>query len=235
MAVGKKYKAAKEKIGAGVTFGIDEAVAKVKENAYAKFDETVEMSVRLGVDPKQADQMVRGTVALPNGTGKKVRILVITKGEKEQEARDAGADHVGNEEYLEKLKGGWADIDVIVATPDMMSKLGPLGKVLGPRGLMPNPKAGTVTNDVAKAVREIKAGKIEYRVDKTGNIGVPIGKVSFQAEALVQNALTFMDAIVKAKPASAKGTYLKNVAISSTMGVGLKLSTQDLLARLKSS
>jgi large subunit ribosomal protein L1 len=234
MAVGKKYKAAKEKIGSGVAFNIDEAVAKVKENAYAKFDETVEISVRLGVDPKQADQMVRGTVALPNGTGKKVRILVITKGEKEQEARDAGADHVGNEEYLEKLKGGWSDIDVIVATPDMMSKLGPLGKILGPRGLMPNPKAGTVTNDVAKAVREIKAGKIEYRVDKTGNIGVPIGKVSFQPEALVQNAMTFMDAVVKAKPASAKGTYLKNVAISSTMGVGLKLSTQDLLARLKS-
>jgi len=234
MAVGKKYKAAKEKIGSGVVFNIDEAVAKVKENAYAKFDETVEISVRLGVDPKQADQMVRGTVALPNGTGKKVRILVITKGEKEQEARDAGADHVGNEEYLEKLKGGWADMDVIVATPDMMSKLGPLGKILGPRGLMPNPKAGTVTNDVAKAVREIKAGKIEYRVDKTGNIGVPIGKVSFQPEALVQNAMTFMDAVVKAKPASAKGTYLKNVAISSTMGVGIKLSTQDLLARLKS-
>jgi large subunit ribosomal protein L1 len=234
MAVGKKYKAAKEKIGSDVAFNIDEAVAKVKENAFAKFDETVEISVRLGVDPKQADQMVRGTVALPNGTGKKVRILVITKGEKEQEARDAGADHVGNEEYLEKLKGGWSDIDVIVATPDMMSKLGPLGKILGPRGLMPNPKAGTVTNDVAKAVREIKAGKIEYRVDKTGNIGVPIGKVSFQPEALVQNAMTFMDAVVKAKPASAKGTYLKNVAISSTMGVGLKLSTQDLLARLKS-
>lgn len=234
MAAGKKYRAAKEKIGSDVVFNIDEAIAKVKENAYAKFDETVEMSVRLGVDPKQADQMVRGTVALPNGTGKKVRILVITKGEREQEARDAGADHVGNEEYLEKLKGGWADIDVIVSTPDMMSKLGPLGKILGPRGLMPNPKAGTVTNDVAKAVREIKAGKIEYRVDKTGNIGVPIGKVSFQPEALVQNAMSFMDAVVKAKPASAKGTYLKNVAISSTMGVGLKLSTQDLLARLKS-
>jgi large subunit ribosomal protein L1 len=233
MAAGKKFRAAKEKIGNVAAFNIDEAVAKVKENAFAKFDETVEMSVRLGVDPKQADQMVRGTVALPNGTGKKVRILVITKGEKEQEARDAGADHVGNEEYLEKLKAGWADIDVIVATPDMMSKLGPLGKLLGPRGLMPNPKAGTVTNDVAKAVREIKAGKIEYRVDKTGNIGVPIGKVSFQPEALVQNAMAFMDAIVKAKPASAKGTYLKNVAISSTMGVGLKLSTQDLLTRLK--
>jgi large subunit ribosomal protein L1 len=233
MAVGKKYKADQEKIGTGV-LNIDDAVAKVKENAYAKFDETVEMSVRLGVDPKQADQMVRGTVALPNGTGKKVRILVITKGEKEQEARDAGADHVGNDEYLEKLKGGWADIDVIVATPDMMSKLGPLGKLLGPRGLMPNPKAGTVTNDVSKAVREIKAGKIEYRVDKTGNIGVPIGKVSFSAEALIQNAMTFMDAVVKAKPASAKGTYLKNVAISSTMGVGIKLSANDLMARLKS-
>ncbi len=233
MAVGKKYKAAKEKIGTATSFNIEEAVAKVKETAFAKFDETVEMSVRLGVDPKQADQMVRGTVALPNGTGKKVRILVITKGEKEQEARDAGADHVGNEEYLEKLKAGWADIDVIVATPDMMSKLGPLGKLLGPRGLMPNPKAGTVTNDVSKAVREIKAGKIEYRVDKTGNIGVPIGKVSFTAEALVQNAMTFMDAIVKARPSSAKGTYLKNVGISSTMGVGIKLAPNDLLARLK--
>lgn len=233
MAVGKKYKAASEKIGQNVVLNIEEAVAKVKENAFAKFDETVEMSVRLGVDPKQADQMVRGTVALPNGTGKKVRILAITKGEKEQEARDAGADYVGNDEYLEKLKGGWADIDVIVATPDMMSKLGPLGKILGPRGLMPNPKAGTVAADVAKAVREIKAGKIEYRVDKTGNIGVPIGKVSFATEALVQNAMTFMDAVVKAKPSSAKGTYLKNVAISSTMGVGIKLSTQDLMARLK--
>ena len=233
MAVGKKYKAAAEKIGPNVVLNIEEAITKVKENAYAKFDETVEMSVRLGVDPKQADQMVRGTVALPNGTGKKVRILAITKGEKEQEARDAGADYVGNDEYLEKLKGGWADIDVIVATPDMMSKLGPLGKILGPRGLMPNPKAGTVAADVAKAVREIKAGKIEYRVDKTGNIGVPIGKVSFAVEALVQNAMTFMDAVVKAKPSAAKGTYLKNVAISSTMGVGIKLSTQDLMARLK--
>jgi large subunit ribosomal protein L1 len=233
MAVGKKYKAAAEKIGQNVVLNIEEAITKVKENAYAKFDETVEMSVRLGVDPKQADQMVRGTVALPNGTGKKVRILAITKGEKEQEARDAGADYVGNDEYLEKLKGGWADIDVIVATPDMMSKLGPLGKILGPRGLMPNPKAGTVAADVAKAVREIKAGKIEYRVDKTGNIGVPIGKVSFAVEALVQNAMTFMDAVVKAKPSAAKGTYLKNVAISSTMGVGIRLSTQDLMARLK--
>jgi large subunit ribosomal protein L1 len=233
MAVGKKYKAAKEKIGATTGMTLDEAVAKVKENAFAKFDETVEMSVRLGVDPKQADQMVRGTVALPNGTGKTVRILVVTKGEKEQDARDAGADHVGNEEYIEKLKGGWADIDVIVATPDMMGKLGPLGKILGPKGLMPNPKAGTVTQDVGRAVREIKAGKIEYRVDKTGNIGVPIGRVSFSTEALLQNATAFMDAVVKAKPASAKGTYLKNVAISSTMGVGIKLSTQDLLAKLK--
>lgn len=234
MAVGKKYKAAKEKIGVGVSMTLDEAVVKVKENAYAKFDETVEMSVRLGVDPKQADQMVRGTVELPNGTGKHVRILVITKGEKENDARNAGADHVGNEDYIEKLKGGWADIDVIVATPDMMGKLGPLGKILGPKGLMPNPKAGTVTQDVGRAVKEIKAGKIEYRVDKTGNIGVPIGKVSFSAEAITQNAMAFMDAIVKAKPASAKGTYLKNVGISSTMGVGIKLSTQDLLAKLKS-
>jgi large subunit ribosomal protein L1 len=233
MPVGKKYKAAKEKIGVGKIYNVDEAVKLVKDNAPAKFDETVEMSVRLGVDPKQADQMVRGTVALPNGTGKKVRILVIAKGEKEQEARDAGADHVGNDDFIEKIKGGWADVDVIVATPDMMGKLGPLGKLLGPKGLMPNPKAGTVTMDVAKAVKEIKGGKIEYRVDKVGNIGVPIGKVSFTYDALLQNAMTFMEAVVKAKPASAKGTYLKNVAMSSTMGVGVKLSTQDLLTRLK--
>ena len=233
MKHGKKFRSAKEKIGVGKSYPIEEAVKLLKENAYAKFDETVEVSVRLGVDPKQADQMVRGTVPLPHGTGKKVRILVIAKGEKEQEARDAGADHVGNDEYLEKLKVGCADIDVIIATPDMMSKLGPLGKILGPRGLMPNPKAGTVTMDVTKAVKEIKAGKIEYRVDKTGNIGVPIGKVSFAAEALRDNAVTFMEAVIKAKPSSAKGTYLKNATISSTMGPGIKLSTQELLTKLK--
>lgn len=233
MKVGKKYKAARETVGPKDAIDLDSAIKRLKEAAYAGFDETVEMVVRLGVDPRQADQMVRGTVALPAGTGKNVRVLVITKGEKEQEARDAGADHVGAEEYLEKLKEGWTDIDVIVATPDMMPKLGPLGKVLGPRGLMPNPKAGTVTPDVGKAVQEIKAGKIEYRVDKTGNVAVPIGKISFADEKLQQNAVAFLDAIMRAKPASAKGTYLKNASICSTMGPGIKLSTADIVTRLR--
>ena len=233
MRHGKKYRAAAEKLGTTSSLTLEQAVKFIKENAKAKFDETVEMAVRLGVDPKQADQMIRGTVSLPNGTGKKVRVLVIAKDQKLEEAREAGADHAGNDEYLEKLKGGWAEIDVIVCTPDMMGKLGPLGKVLGPKGLMPNPKAGTVTADVSKAVKEIKAGKIEYRVDKTGNIGVPIGKASFTEEALVHNASTIMEAIIKARPSSAKGTYLKNVAMSSTMGVGIKISTADLMTRSK--
>jgi large subunit ribosomal protein L1 len=234
MKVGKKYKSAKEAVGPKEPKTLPDAVKLVKDHAFAGFDETVEVAVRLGVNPKHADQMVRGTVALPHGTGKTVRVLVITKGEKEQEAREAGADHVGSDDYLEKLKEGWSDVDVIVATPDMMSKLGPLGKVLGPRGLMPNPKAGTVTMDVAKAVRDIKAGKIEYRVDKTGNISVPVGKVSFAEQALQENVLAFMSAVMRAKPASAKGTYLKNASICSTMGVGVKLSTQDLISDLKS-
>ncbi len=234
MKHGKKYNTARKNIGEKVSLPLEQAVKLVKDNAYAKFDETVEVAVRLGVDPKQADQMIRGTVALPNGTGKKVRILVIAKDDKLEDARAAGADHAGNEDYLEKIKAGWADIDVIVATPDMMGKLGPLGKVLGPKGLMPNPKAGTVTADVTKAIKEIKAGKIEYRVDKTGNIGVPIGKASFTHEALTQNAMAFLEAIVKARPASAKGTYLKNAAISSTMGPGVKVSTADILSRVKS-
>ncbi|MCC6964474.1 MAG: 50S ribosomal protein L1 [candidate division Zixibacteria bacterium] len=235
MKHGKNYSNARKKMGEKLPVPLEQAVKAVKGNAYAKFDETVEVAVRLGVDPKQADQMIRGTVALPNGTGKKVRILVIAKDEKLEDARAAGADHAGNEDYLEKLKGGWADIDVIVATPDMMGKLGPLGKVLGPKGLMPNPKAGTVTADVTKAVREIKAGKIEYRVDKTGNIGVPIGKVSFTEEQLAQNAMAFLEAIIKARPASAKGTYLRNAAMSSTMGPGVKISTADILARVKTA
>lgn len=234
MKVGKKYKSAKEALGPKEPKNLTEAVKLVKDNSFAGFDETVEVAVRLGVNPKHADQMVRGTVALPHGTGKTVRVLVITKGEKEQEAREAGADHVGSDEYLEKLKEGWSDVDVIVATPDMMSKLGPLGKVLGPRGLMPNPKAGTVTMDVAKAVKDIKAGKIEYRVDKTGNVAVPVGKLSFSEQAIQENVLAFMAAIMRAKPATAKGTYLKNASICSTMGVGVKLSTQDLISDLKS-
>lgn len=234
MKAGKNYKAAREKVGPKEAVDLDAAIKNVKEASFANFDETVEMVVRLGVNPKHADQMVRGTVALPAGTGKAVRVLVITKGEKEQEARDAGADHVGAEEYLEKLKEGWSDIDVLVATPDMMPKLGPLGKVLGPRGLMPNPKAGTVTADVGKAVQEIKAGKIEYRVDKTGNVAVPVGKVSFTEDNLRKNVLAFMDAIMRARPATAKGTYLRNASISSTMGPGVKVSTADIVARLRS-
>jgi large subunit ribosomal protein L1 len=234
MKVGKNYKAAREKAGPKEAIDLETAIKRVKEAGYAKFDETVEMAVRLGVNPKHADQMVRGTVALPAGTGRAVRVLVITKGDKEQEARDAGADHVGSDEYLEKLKEGWADIDVIVATPDMMPKLGPLGKILGPRGLMPNPKAGTVTPDVAKAVQEIKAGKIEYRVDKTGNVAVPIGKLSFSEENLNKNALAFMGAIMRARPSTAKGTYLQNASICSTMGPGIKVSTTDIAARLRS-
>jgi len=192
----------------------------VKSSAYAKFDESVDIAVRLGVDPKHADQIVRGTVALPHGTGKKVRVLVITQGEKAKEAETAGADAVGIE-FIQKIKDGWLDCDVIVATPDVMGQLAPLGKVLGPRGLMPNPKAGTVTMDVSKAVRELKAGKIEFRVDKSGIVHAPIGKKSFAADALEQNLQAFMDAIVRARPAAAKGHYVRSVTVSSTMGPGV--------------
>ncbi len=233
MRHGKKYRAATDKLKDLKDLTLDEAVKLVKESAYAKFDETVEVAVRLGVDPKHADQMIRGTVALPNGTGKSIKVLVLAKDERLEEAKAAGADFAGNDEYIEKIKGGWTDVDMIIATPDMMPKLGPLGKILGPKGLMPNPKAGTVTQDVAKAVKEFKAGKIEYRVDKTGNINVPVGKVSFSEDGLQQNVLVFMDAIMKARPASAKGTYLKNASICSSMGPGLQLSTTDLVAKLR--
>src|SRR5205809_679717 len=199
-----------------------EAVEKVKAAAYAKFDESVDVAVRLGVDPKHADQIVRGTVSLPNGTGKKIRVLVIAQGEKAKEGEAAGADFVGVE-YVQKIKDGWLDTDVIVATPDVMGQLGPLGKVLGPRGLMPNPKAGTVTMDVARAVKELKAGKIEFRVDKSGIVHAPIGKKSFSADALAENLQTFMEAIVRAKPAAAKGHYIRSVTVSSTMGPGVPL------------
>jgi len=199
-----------------------EALQQVKSRAFAKFDETVDIAVRLGVDPRHADQIVRGTVVLPHGTGKKVRVLVITQGDKVKEAEAAGADFVGVE-YVQKIKDGWLDVDAIVATPDVMGLLGPLGRVLGPRGLMPNPKAGTVSMDVAKAVREIKAGKIEFRVDKTGNVHAPIGKASFSVEQLEQNYVAFMDTIVRAKPSAAKGTYVRTVAVSSTMGPGYRI------------
>jgi len=199
-----------------------QAIEFVKSSAFAKFDETVEVAVRLGVDPRHADQVVRGTVVLPAGTGKTVRVLVIADGEKAREAEQAGADYVGTE-YVAKIKEGWLDFDVLVATPNLMGQLGQLGRVLGPRGLMPNPKAGTVTFDVARAVREVKAGKIEFRVDKSGNVHAAIGKVSFPAEALETNFTAFMDQIVRAKPAAAKGVYVRNVAISSTMGPGVAI------------
>jgi large subunit ribosomal protein L1 len=233
MKRGKNYKQAKEKVGKGKSYELGEAVSKIKEYTFAKFDETVEMSLRLGVDPKHADQMVRGTTLLPNGTGKKVRVLVLTKGEKEKEAKEAGADFVGLEEYIEKITKGWLDVDVVVATPDVMSQVGKLGKILGTKRMMPNPKSGTVTFDVAKAVKELKAGKIEFRVDKGGNIGAPIGKLSFSEEQLYENAKVFLDVIVRAKPAAAKGTYLKNASISSSLGPGVRLDTSSILNLLK--
>ena len=221
---GKKYRAAAEKRDIASTYQARQALELVKTNAFAKFDETVEVAVRLGVDPRHADQVVRGTVVLPAGTGKSVRVLVIAQGEKAREAEQAGADFVGTE-YIQRIKDGFLDFDVMVATPDQMGQVGQLGRVLGPRGLMPNPKAGTVTFDVARAVREVKAGKIEFRVDKSGNVHAPIGKVSFAAEALETNLTAFMDQIVRSKPAAAKGVYVRNVAISSTMGPGVSIDT----------
>jgi large subunit ribosomal protein L1 len=219
---GKKYRAAVAKLEDGKLYSVEQAVSLVKQTSYTKFDATVDVAVRLGVDPRHADQVVRGTVVLPHGTGKSVRVLVIAQGDRAREAEAAGADFVGTE-YLQKLKDGWLDCDVIVATPDVMGQLGALGRVLGPRGLMPNPKAGTVTMDVARAVREIKAGKIEFRVDKTGNLHAPIGKVSFSEAQLAANLQTFLETIVKAKPSASKGTYLRAATVSSTMGPGIKL------------
>jgi large subunit ribosomal protein L1 len=221
---GKKFRAAVAKVDRAKEYPIPDAVALVKDSSFAKFDETVDVAVNLGVDPRHADQVVRGTVVLPHGTGKSVRVLVITQGDRVREAEAAGADFVGVE-YIQKIKDGWLETDVIVATPDVMGQLGALGKVLGPRGLMPNPKAGTVTMDVTKAVREIKAGKIEFRVDKSGNVHAPVGKVSFPAPNLAANVQAFMDTIARAKPAAAKGTYIRSATISSTMGPGVKLET----------
>jgi large subunit ribosomal protein L1 len=233
MKHGKKYTAVRSKIDPRASFPLDQAVKMVKDSAYAKFDETVEVAVRLGVDPKKADQMIRGTVSLPHGTGKQVRVLVLAKGERVQEAKEAGADHVGLEDYIEKIQGGWLECDVIVAAPDVMAAVGKIGKLLGPKGMMPNPKSGTVTPEVGKAVKEIKKGKIAFKVDRTGNVQVPVGKVSFGFDALKENALSFVDMIMRLKPASAKGLYLQNASITSTMGAGVKLDTQDLLAQLR--
>jgi large subunit ribosomal protein L1 len=221
---GKKFRAAAERVDRAATYQARQAIDLVKSAAFAKFDETVEVAVRLGVDPRHADQVVRGTVVLPAGTGKSVRVLVIAQGPKVAEAEQGGADMVGVE-YIQRIKDGFLDFDVMIATPDLMGQVGQLGRVLGPRGLMPNPKAGTVTFDVGRAVREVKAGKIEFRVDKGGNVHAPIGKVSFAPEALETNFTAFMDQIVRSKPAAAKGVYVKNVALSSSMGPGVAVDT----------
>lgn len=225
--MGKKYKEAAKLIDRTVSYELAEAVDLTKKSATAKFDEIIELAVRLGVDPKKADQQIRGAVVLPHGTGKTQKVLVFAKGEKLKEAEAAGADYAGDAEYINKIQQGWFDFDVIVATPDMMGEVGKLGRVLGPKGLMPNPKTGTVTFDVTKAINDIKAGKVEYRVDKSGNIHVPVGKKSFDNEKLVENINTVIETLVKVKPATAKGVYLKNIAIASTMGPGVKVSSAD--------
>ncbi len=225
----KKFNEAQKLIDKEKVYEPEEGFALLKQAAYVKFDETVDVSIRLGVDPRHADQKVRGTLVLPNGTGQSRKVLVFAKGDKAKEAEDAGADYVGGEELAEKITGGWVDFDIAIATPDMMGVVGKLGRVLGPRGLMPKPKVGTVTNDVAKAVEESKAGKIEYNVDKAGIVHVPVGKISFEAEQLVQNYRALIDALLKAKPAAAKGQYLKTAHISSTMGPGLKVATSKTI------
>ncbi len=228
---GKKYRDARENVPVGVKFAPGQALELVRDLAYANFDESVEVATRLSVDPRKADQIVRGTVVLPHGTGKSVRVLVIAEGEKADDARNAGADYVGSE-FVEKIQGGWLDFDVVVATPDQMGKVGPLGRILGPRGLMPTPKAGTVTMDVTRAVSDIKAGKIEFRVDKSGNLHAPIGKVSFELEKLEENLAAFMDSVVRARPAAAKGGYVQSVTVSSTMGPGVSIEPNIYRRRL---
>jgi large subunit ribosomal protein L1 len=227
------HKEALAKIDRNRNYPIEEAVAMVKEAAHAKFDETVEVSVRLGVDPRKADQMVRGAVVLPNGLGKTVRVLVFAKGEKAQEAKEAGADHVGGDDLVEKIQGGWYDFDTAIATPDMMGVVGKIGRLLGPRGLMPNPKVGTVTFEVAKAVDEAKSGKVAYRVEKAGIVHAAVGKVSFEPGKLQENMVALVDALIKAKPSTAKGIYLRKVSVSSTMGPGINIDVPGLQALVK--
>lgn len=231
--MGKKYEQAKLKVDLQRRYSLDEAVELVKETSFANFDETVEMAVRLGIDPKHADQMVRGAVVLPHGTGKNVRVLVFAKGDKEREARDAGADYVGAEELIKKISEGWLEFDKAIATPDMMGAVSRIGKVLGPRGLMPSPKVGTVTFEVEKAVKELKAGKVEYRADKTANLHVSVGKKSFEASKIKENILMLIDSVIKAKPPASKGTYLRGIALSTTMGPGVKVDPIKAAAALK--
>jgi large subunit ribosomal protein L1 len=223
---GKKYLAAAQKVDRTKRYSIEEAIALLKTLSFEKFDASVQVSLNLNVDPRHADQQIRGAVVLPHGTGRSQKVLVVTQGPKEKEATEAGADYVGNKEILEKIKGGWFDFDVIIATPDMMGELGKLGKILGPKGLMPNPKTGTVTMNVAQAVADVKKGKVEYRVDKEGNISVLFGKVSFKEEQLIENLTTLMDLIRKARPAAVKGHYMNNVVLSTTMGPGIRLITE---------
>lgn len=226
--IGKRFKALIKSFNQAETFSYTDAIEVVKKNANAKFDESFEIAMNLGVDPRKADQLVRGTVSLPHGTGKTVKVLVMAKAPKDKEALDAGADYAGLEEYVEKIKGGWTDIDVIIATPDVMGEVGKLGRILGPRGLMPNPKSGTVTFDLKQAVQDVKAGKIEFRVDKTGNIHASVGKCSFEAKKLAENVNSFYQSILRAKPSTAKGKYVKSIFFSSTMGPSVKISEQSL-------
>ncbi|MDI6739894.1 MAG: 50S ribosomal protein L1 [Candidatus Edwardsbacteria bacterium] len=230
MHQGKKYTNSAKKTDSNKSYPLKEAMALVKDMAYAKFDETVELSLNLGVDPKQSDQNLRGTILLPHGSGKKVRVLVFAKGEKESEATDAGADFAGADDLIKKVSEGWTEFDVAIATPDMMAQVGKLGKILGVRGLMPNPKTGTVTFDVAKAVKDYKAGKLEYRVDKSSNMHLPIGKKSFDADKLYDNAVAAISELMRAKPSSVKGTYIKTLAVSSTMSPSVKIALSDLAA-----
>ncbi|NOZ56427.1 MAG: 50S ribosomal protein L1 [Calditrichaeota bacterium] len=230
----KRYLEVKEKVQRDREYPLEEALRLVKETATAGFDETVEMHVRLGVDPRHADQQVRGTVSLPHGTGKQVRVLVITKNpDKEKEAKEAGADYVGFEDVIKRIQEGWLDFDVVIATPDVMPQVGKLGRILGPRGLMPNPKSGTVTMNVAEAVRDVKAGRIDFRVDRYGILHVPIGKVSFETEKLVENAKAFMEAVLRLRPPAAKGQYVRSVTVSSTMGPGIRVDRNQLLTELR--
>ncbi len=233
MATGKNTKKAKELIDRTRLYGIDEALELIKKGSFAKFDESVDVSVRLGVDPRKADQMIRGALVLPNGLGKSVRVLVFAKGEKAQEAEAAGADFVGADDLAEKIKDGWFDFDTAIASPDMMGVVGKIGRVLGPRGLMPNPKVGTVTMDVGRAVEEAKSGKVEYRVEKAGIIHAPVGKVSFDAQKLKENIVSLVDVLIKAKPSTAKGIYLKKVTLASTMGAGINLDIVQLQSLIK--